>query len=294
MSGYEREHLTVLKSFTEIYNTMHVIDLERDIFFEYKSQEYVNVYLNDYKKNAANGMKTVMTARVKKELLNEVLEFSDLTTLGVRLKNKKFISMDFIGQEKQWMRATFIVVERDHEGCATKVIFTTQNIHENKIYIQDLLKKTNTDELTGLYNRRAYENDKYDIKQQGEMDNIVFFMFDINGLKKVNDTLGHQAGDELILAASKCLEQVFAEYGKIYRIGGDEFVCLAYPGDVTGKELIGKFQNLLSLYKGRLVENVSVSAGYVAEAEIKKADFTSLERIADSRLYEAKSKYYMR
>ena len=49
---------------------------------------------------------------------------------------------------------------------------------------------------------------------------------DLNGLKKANDTLGHSAGDELICAAANCMKFAFASYGKIYRIGGDEFVVL--------------------------------------------------------------------
>lgn len=289
---YEREHLRVLQSFTEIYNTMHVIDLEKNLFYEYKSQDYVDVHLNQHTQNAVSGMKAVMTARVNQELLSEVLEFSDLTTLGERLKNKQFISMEFMGREKQWMRATFIVVERGGDGCATKVIFTTQNIHENKSYVQELLKKTNIDEFTGFYNRRAYENDKYDIEQIGNMEHMVLFMFDINGLKKVNDTWGHQAGDELILASCRCMEEVFSEYGRIYRIGGDEFVCLAYLKDVSAEELNSRFQQLLCLYRGDYAEKASVSSGYVREKELQEPNFKEMERIADTRLYEAKSKYY--
>ncbi len=49
---------------------------------------------------------------------------------------------------------------------------------------------------------------------------------DINGLKCINDSLGHAAGDELICAAADCMKECFQNYGNVYRIGGDEFVII--------------------------------------------------------------------
>lgn len=54
----------------------------------------------------------------------------------------------------------------------------------------------------------------------------AYIFLDLNGLTQANDSLGHSAGDELICAASNCMKFAFASYGKIYRIGGDEFVVL--------------------------------------------------------------------
>ena len=53
------------------------------------------------------------------------------------------------------------------------------------------------------------------------------FSVDINGLKTVNDTLGHEAGDELICGAARCIEATLGTWGKCYRTGGDEFIVLA-------------------------------------------------------------------
>ena len=54
----------------------------------------------------------------------------------------------------------------------------------------------------------------------------MYISIDLNGLKRVNDTYGHVAGDELIRAAADCMKNSFNEYGKIYRIGGDEFAVI--------------------------------------------------------------------
>ena len=52
-------------------------------------------------------------------------------------------------------------------------------------------------------------------------NNFVVFLIDINGLKVVNDTLGHEAGDELICGAAACITSTFKDKGNTYRIGGD-------------------------------------------------------------------------
>lgn len=57
-------------------------------------------------------------------------------------------------------------------------------------------------------------------------DDFVYVSFDVNGLKIVNDSLGHLAGDEVIIAAADCISKTFGKVGTVYRVGGDEFVAL--------------------------------------------------------------------
>ncbi|MBR5705734.1 MAG: diguanylate cyclase, partial [Deltaproteobacteria bacterium] len=58
-------------------------------------------------------------------------------------------------------------------------------------------------------------------------EDLAVFSIDVNGLKTVNDSLGHDAGDELIRGAADCISAAFGQTGKCYRTGGDEFVVLA-------------------------------------------------------------------
>ena len=84
-----------------------------------------------------------------------------------------------------------------------------------------------TDELTGLYYRRAYEEglDRIRIDVPSEKM-IVVAIFDVNGLKEVNDKLGHASGDELLRGAASTIRSVYGSYVKCYRTGGDEFVVI--------------------------------------------------------------------
>lgn len=80
------------------------------------------------------------------------------------------------------------------------------------------------DGLTGMGNRTAYKERIAELDKNGS---YTFFMFDINNLKYVNDNIGHQTGDRMIIAASEVIGKVFSPLGKCYRIGGDEFVCIS-------------------------------------------------------------------
>ena len=83
------------------------------------------------------------------------------------------------------------------------------------------------DTLTGLPNRRAFENKIEQIESDPEsMDDVVLLMLDLNGLKLVNDQYGHSAGDDLIVTAANVIHSTYGKYGTCYRIGGDEFVAI--------------------------------------------------------------------
>ena len=75
-------------------------------------------------------------------------------------------------------------------------------------------KNANTDAMTGLYNRRAYEDDIMRYEDGNYEPTLVYVSMDLNGLKHANDNLGHEVGDSLIIGASDCMKQCFGNYGK--------------------------------------------------------------------------------
>ncbi|AFA47365.1 bifunctional diguanylate cyclase/phosphohydrolase [Acetobacterium woodii] len=88
---------------------------------------------------------------------------------------------------------------------------------ENKL--RDLAEK---DHLTHLANRRYFEMELEKVNQQS-IEQLIILLFDINGLKFINDTLGHLTGDQVIISASQIISQCFSSLGIASRIGGDEF-----------------------------------------------------------------------
>ena len=76
------------------------------------------------------------------------------------------------------------------------------------------------DVLTGFPNRRQYEDELKKLLTEPVPEDLVYIAIDMNGLKEVNDTYGHDVGDSLIVGAAQCIEQCFGKLGKRYRIGG--------------------------------------------------------------------------
>ena len=81
-----------------------------------------------------------------------------------------------------------------------------------------------TDQMTRVSNRTAFHQD-FEILSASPND-IGIILFDLNNLKKVNDTLGHAFGDEYIINSAKIISHTFSHLGKCYRVGGDEFVVI--------------------------------------------------------------------
>ena len=146
--------------------------------------------------------------------------------------------------------------------------------------LEDLSYK---DALTQLGNRFAME--KY-VRQINPEQSIGVVYCDVTGLKGVNDTLGHKAGDDLILRAGACLEQVFGDYG-VFRIGGDELLVLCAQIDQdTLAERIRQLECLTA------EKDVNIAVGVIWQ---DRAD-THLDELlqeAEKRMYEDKAEYYI-
>jgi diguanylate cyclase (GGDEF)-like protein len=103
-----------------------------------------------------------------------------------------------------------------------------QRLEKEKAASQAFQEMANRDSMTGLWNRHAYYEWEAAINQEladGKLHKLAVVVCDINGLKYVNDTMGHAAGDRLIKDAGAMICGHFT-HGDVYRVGGDEFVVL--------------------------------------------------------------------
>lgn len=146
------------------------------------------------------------------------------------------------------------------------------------------------DPMTGLKNRRAYA-ENVELLSGNMSERIVAVIADIDGLKKMNDTFGHDAGDELIIGTADCLRKAFEGIDTIYRLGGDEFCVILIDENRDIEKCLEKVAELCSEWKGKYVDGISISCGYATSEEF--SDINDMLRIADQRMYEAKSEFYM-
>ncbi len=150
----------------------------------------------------------------------------------------------------------------------------------------------NTDAMTGFYNRRAYESDIARLDKASEHGDLVYISIDLNSLKETNDTLGHEAGDELLLGAAECMQRSFGGCGKLYRIGGDEFVALIDADEQKLEALRQGYEQDMAAWTGKRGNKLSTANGYVRVSEFPGKSMAELARLADERMYAAKSEYY--
>lgn len=141
------------------------------------------------------------------------------------------------------------------------------------------------DALTGFRNRQAYYKDIAIIKQDKRLrvQPVGVLFADVNGLKRVNDEFGHDAGDELLIHVAKRIATAFPE-AKKYRFGGDEFVIFSFDQNET------EFQGKLECFVQSWDDEYSASVGSVWLHHAK--DCEKGIAIADERMYQDKRRYY--
>ncbi len=146
-----------------------------------------------------------------------------------------------------------------------------------------------TDPLTGIKNKRAFMEDQLDIEEglaSGRLAEFGIVVFDLNGLKVVNDTKGHDAGDTYIKNSCKLICETF-KHSPVYRIGGDEFVAFLEGDDFQNREtIITAFDNLM--VENLTKNDVVISCGYDTYKIGVNDTFTKVFERADSKMYERK------
>ncbi len=281
----------LLKSLSRIYYTLHYIDLENNTLDEIRSGPTVREYVTA-KDHADIQLRESMKNLFVGEYANQAVEFTNLETLDERMGQKNIISLDLLGKNVGWTKISFIAVDYDDEFKLKTVLFATRIIDEEKRKIDNLINISYVDEMTSLYNRRAYDNDLANIRNNKLNPATAVIYLDINGLKRVNDSLGHMAGDELIGDTAKLLSEVFSNFGRVYRIGGDEFAVIIISGQETIDNLIANLKNRLLAHKGKYVNSIYISAGYAISLLYPEADIDKLEKIADDQMYQDKERFY--
>ena len=151
--------------------------------------------------------------------------------------------------------------------------------------------KLENDTLTGALSRFAYI-DTINAYDNCIPEDFAVFLIDINGLKIVNDSLGHEAGDELICGAAQCIEHSIGKNGKTFRIGGDEFVVFAIMTQEQTKTALINLKQQTQVWSGKKVNQLSVSVGCILAKDYEGFSIEELVKEADKSMYQQKRAYY--
>ena len=180
--------------------------------------------------------------------------------------------------------AVFVIIASVMVSAFMKLNLAIKDIAQTEQYKEHAL----TDIMTGLKSRYAYTI--FEAQQKvGYPSKALHLMFlDIDMLKKTNDTLGHVAGDEMIIAVSNCIKDAFGDVAECFRMGGDEFLVATTAEEEVVQERLALFNRLVSKWSGRYVNSLTVSYGIAAASEHPDMDFEELLKTADSTMYDRK------
>lgn len=193
-------------------------------------------------------------------------------------------------------------VKQENHQLNTKLQQTLEEVRIKNRQLEEAVRQLQTmaatDPLTGLANRRAFNQSlaRYfaDASRQGH--DLTVIMVDMDNFKKLNDTLGHQRGDEILQAVAQCLEASCRKSDVIGRFGGDEFVVVLPQTDPlvarqVGQRVFDSFDRHLSHGAGRDAAacDVSLSMGIASLSLTQPQTPDQLLAQADHALYRAKN-----
>ena len=181
------------------------------------------------------------------------------------------------------------------------IFFVIKRIIQNNKEMEQLIDKYRldslTDSLTGLYNRKHFDNlldDAIQTAGQNSKQN-VFVMIDIDYFKQYNDTYGHDAGDIALKTVASTLDEIFCDkLDYVFRLGGEEFGIIIF--DTTLQSVEQRLITLQETIKAKQIQHsasktgfLTLSMGVVAiDKKIAKLSRSEVYKLADKKLYNSK------
>jgi diguanylate cyclase (GGDEF)-like protein len=187
---------------------------------------------------------------------------------------------------------------RDGKDNPLHFVFQMQDITERKVLENQLSRLAYHDPLTGLSNRTLFREQLEGALARAERrrEHLAVLYLDLDGFKEVNDSLGHEVGDRLLVAVSKRLEG-FSRFGEdaVARLGGDEF-CILLESLVNTNQAVQIARRLRKILgkpfiiDDRRISSVSASVGIAMKPPGESKPAEQLLREADGAMYQAKRK----
>lgn len=245
-----------------------------DIILYYNGESFITEY------NLEKDQNIIKKILDDKDIYNELLSNCQWVKTNEKLKEMYF-SMK-VDNTKHFYEGRIYLTQ-------IKEIFVIIRDNTEMLNLQrELKKQTLTDPLTKLYNRRYFEQQLIKYNKQ-LLPGFALIIFDIDGLKVINDTLGHLTGDEMIISASILITRHFNDATHIARIGGDEFGIIYKKIDyVIMQQYLSEFEKELSSFNEKNdVYKISLSYGYSINNH-GMVDINYLYKTADNKMYQRK------
>ena len=251
---------------------MNGVTAEKDNLQEVP-MEMLDIWMDSFRKNGLYYIPDI--EEEQGQPYYETLKMQDITRLLAVPLNSDGKIIGFLGVDNPRLHY------EDHTLLSSIQYFLTDSLKakERKAHLQYMSYR---DMLTTLYNRNRYIQVLEGMQAKTVIKTSVAYI-DINGLKRVNDLYGHEAGDRLIINTASSMLAILPE--NAYRVGGDEFVLICF--DMDEKIFLSKVRDICDSIAAK---RISVSVGVVWEES--SSELETMLRRADDLMYAEKKKYY--
>lgn len=155
-------------------------------------------------------------------------------------------------------------------------------------YIRDVVRFASAD-VMGVHNKKALEKKLQELQEKDDTFNLGIMMFDLNDLKKINDTYGHEQGDAFIKTFASFLTRILTDNSFLARFGGDEFVIVEEQTSLEKlKQMNHKLQDMIDDYNQNAQHPLHYAVGYDVSYRNHYYLIPDLMKIADQKMYEDK------
>lgn len=223
----------IAQALSKDYFSIYLVNTDTDEFIEYSSSdEYQDLQVEQNGVNFFEDCRRNILRLVHEEDKEMALSVWDKSRLMPELENGRTFSSTYrLMMDGQPVYINCKVIRMTEENDRQFILIGISNVDaqmKRERELNAIREKANRDALTGVKSKHAYVEMSSAINaeiESGDVSPFAVAVCDVNGLKTVNDTYGHQAGDQLILDASHTICEIF-KHSPVFRVGGDEFVVI--------------------------------------------------------------------
>ena len=285
----KEEYLKIIEAIGKVFKFSIFIDVNDMSYRMISTNEYVEMVPKD--PDAFKFLKNNVALSVAESFRADLYEWLDKDKILASIEEHGTATMEFYSESAHhWFEGIFLIGDRNEDGSISHIVYGCMDTTEAKL--QNLAQQKKISE----FETEVYIDSLSKIRNRRFLDEKLVYqpckavvMADIDLFKEINDTFGHQGGDEAIAKVAGILEQSVRKEDVVIRYGGDEFMMVFF--DITIEDLENKLEFLKSAVREITIENdpevrITMSFGGAFGTEL----VNNLIGTADKALYESKKK----